>query len=391
MRLKFILLLCLLTFLRSQAQQLSKASTFSILTVDPSDELYTSFGHSALRLTDSIQKTDIVFNWGIFNFNTPNFYLKFASGKLDYMLAVESFQSFMVEMYERKTGVVAQNLNLTIIEKEKLLALIQKNYLPENRFYKYDFFYDNCSTRIRDIILTALNRQYSLELDINTTRFTYRELCDECVRNKPWIRLGIDLLLGMPSDQKADLFQAMYLPANLYSGFKKLYKNDKNPIVLNEVMILKNSAVEKRSDNRYPMIVLITIAFLFCFSLPWLGKFSPVLDGLFFSLIGLLGWLLLAMWFLSDHEVMHNNLNVLWAFPLHLFYFIIVNRKSWSRVYFIFSGSLALIVMICFPILPQEINTLIIPIILVLIIRSYSIAFKLDNRIRTYFISLKNV
>ena len=132
--------------------QFSNQSEISILTCAPGEELYSIFGHTAIRVRDSISNTDYVFNYGTFDFNTSNFYLKFMKGELNYFLSVTTFERFIREYEFQKRSIAEQHLNLTSNEKGSIIGALVNNSLPENREYHYHFFYDNCATRIRDII-----------------------------------------------------------------------------------------------------------------------------------------------------------------------------------------------------------------------------------------------
>ena len=172
----------------SLAQALSERASISLLTGSPGTELYSTFGHSAIRVHDPSTGMDIVFNYGTFDFNTPNFYLKFAQGKLNYKLSIETFEQFRAGFIYENRSVVEQKFNLTQTQKNLLFALLEQNYLPENRFYKYDFFFDNCATRIRDLMITAFGEdfQYQYPEEWKNSGLTFRNLIDMYLTNHHW-------------------------------------------------------------------------------------------------------------------------------------------------------------------------------------------------------------
>ena len=133
---------------------------FSLLTCSPGTEIYSLFGHTAIRYRNFTQNRDLVFNYGMFSFSTPNFIYRFVKGETDYQLGINTFESFETEYYFRGSKVYQQVLNLTDAEKLELEKLLFENYRPENRVYRYNYFYDNCTTRARDQIEKSGNSLY---------------------------------------------------------------------------------------------------------------------------------------------------------------------------------------------------------------------------------------
>ena len=215
---KIIKILCLLLVLSlsATAQQLSEKAFASLITCGPGSDFYTSFGHTALRICDSTQAVDLVFNYGTFDFSTPHFYAKFAKGILQYRLSVSDFASFMSEYAYEGRAVYEQKLLLSREELEKLLAALQLNYLPENRYYAYDFFLDNCATRVRDQIENALMNRAFYPQNTEMENISYRQLLHPAMDEElEWWKLGIDLVLGARCDRKVPTMQYMFLPFHL--------------------------------------------------------------------------------------------------------------------------------------------------------------------------------
>ena len=182
--------------------QLSEGSKISLLTCSSGEELYSVFGHSAIRVNDPDNKIDLVYNYGTFDFSTSYFYFKFAHGNLNYMLASGQFRYFLPGYVMENRSVKEQILNLSQKERQKLFDAIIVNSQPENRNYRYDFFYDNCATRIRDIVLKSIEGQYVIDKE-STHNMTMRQLYGQYLNKSLWTQFGIHLLLGM----KADVFQ----------------------------------------------------------------------------------------------------------------------------------------------------------------------------------------
>ena len=195
----------------------------SLLTCSPHEEIYSLYGHSALRWHDMRQSgldagSDIVFNWGIFNFNKPYFVLRFVFGLTDYELGPIPFQPFCSYYQQWGSSVTEQVLNLTNEEKMRLKAALAENLKPENRIYRYNYFYDNCSTRPRDIVEKCLNGklEYAQREDYTPS---YREMVSQCTRNHRWATFGNDMLLGIKSDFKTNMREQEFLPENLMYDF----------------------------------------------------------------------------------------------------------------------------------------------------------------------------
>src|SRR5688572_22545933 len=195
--------------------ELSSSAKVSVLTCTSGPDLYSLFGHSAIRFQDTIdgEWMDWVYNYGTFYF-TDDFYFKFAKGKLDYRLSKTCFHDFQHEYIETGRGITEQDLKFSREEKQRLFVLIEENYLPENREYRYDFFYDNCSTRIREIIKKASGDEVHFTY-VFPRQYTFREAIQNYLKYNQWGDFGIDLALGMPCDKIMENGDAMFLPDTL--------------------------------------------------------------------------------------------------------------------------------------------------------------------------------
>ncbi|MFO7596490.1 MAG: DUF4105 domain-containing protein, partial [Desulfocurvibacter africanus] len=218
----------------AQPLSLSGASSVSVLTMLPGGELYSAWGHTAIRITDPLAGLDVTFNYGTFDFDQPDFYLKFVRGQLDYELSAASFEQTLRAYRFLERAVIEQQLDLTLEQRNRLFGLLQANYLPENRAYRYDFFFDNCSTRPRDILENTLALHIgSDKADPNADSF--RRLLKAGLADKPWTEFGIDLVLGLPSDRIATPRERLFLPLELLTALDTLHIGDgmdKKPIVL---------------------------------------------------------------------------------------------------------------------------------------------------------------
>jgi hypothetical protein len=364
MRFRFLYLFCLFLSISLRgvyaqgALNFSDSTRISLLTCSAGNALYSTFGHSALRVYDPLSGIDAVFNWGIFDFDTPNFYWKFMRGQLLYQMGGQRFPDFYAEYAQLRRGVVETPLSLPLEAKRKLLRTISVNYLPENRKYKYDFFFDNCATRIRDVIERALPIQYA---DTTRTIKPLRRLLDEYLGNMPWSDFGIDLILGLPADQLGTFRYEMFLPD--YLGKNLPHARYQGQAIMEAEKRLLPADPLPKSKAPHPTVLLSILMALWVFtgflkSKRWVG----ILDRLFFTLIGLAGCLMLFLWFGTDHLATKDNLNVLWANPLY--FFALGSLRGKRRIWLWVIAGLCAFTLIFFPFSPQLFHPAIIPVLL---------------------------
>ncbi len=364
------------------AQSLSSQSTVSLLTGSPGNELYSTFGHSAIRVKDPASDLDIVFNYGTFDFSTPNFYLKFVQGKLLYILSVEPFESFHYSFQYQNRSVTEQVLNLDLMQKNRLYSMLLENYKPENRSYKYDFFFDNCATRIRDILGDALGDKlkYNYPREWQKGNITFRNLIDLYLGNLPWSDFGIDLALGVPTDHIAKPADFMFLPDFLSMALDSavLVKGDATiPLVLSKTEILGSVPVDNSSVD-VPLIFtwsLCVLSFMFTYLGVKKRHRHIWFDTLFFSLMGAIGWIVFLLWFATDHIATKTNLNLLWAIPLHLPLFLLWNvlPVRFRTTYIWITLVMNLVILALWKIFPQNFHAAFIPLILIMVMRYFFI------------------
>lgn len=311
----FFVLFTVNTF--SQVKKLSENAKITLLTCTSGNELYSVFGHSAIRVTDESLDLDVVFNYGTFDFNTPYFYLKFMNGNLDYALSAYDFDQFMRYYEMEKRGVEEGILELDSIQKEQLWEYLIWNLSPNNRNYRYDFFFDNCATRIRDIIFKAKQIDINNKLFTATDNRSFRDYIHSYVNEASWTGQGIDLLLGMKTDEKASVYQRAYLPDYLDS----LFVNSK--IIVNQTVLLKKGENDYYNDISIfsPNILAIIILILsICISLFEFTNrvYCKFYDIVLFTACSLLSMLFWYLWLFTKHDVCSVNINVMWASILYI-------------------------------------------------------------------------
>jgi Domain of unknown function (DUF4105) len=314
----------------------------SVLTCAAGEDIYTVWGHTAVRIIDSINHTDIVFNYGTFDFNEPNFLAKFIKGSLLYFVSANNYNDFIAEYKYEQRQVVEQVLKLSTTEKIKWYDALKINMLAGNRQYLYNFIEDNCTTRIKDGLFKNSAFQ---PVGINVPSFRAEVVKAPYQQGLPWIGLGIDLLLGAYSDQKPTDFQAAFLPALLHQQIA----NTRKLVVANNTLITVNQKITRSTTT--PFFILVVGLLIYLFASNWnslitqrLAKFFDIILLLAFSLGGAL---LFYMSFISKHTACYENYNIMWLHPLYLialiFYF--VKNKAIGKIGLIFFAStIALII-----------------------------------------------
>ena len=364
--------------LASQQQTVAQDSSrirVSLLTCTPGEELYSIFGHSAIRIIDSNNVTDYVYNYGTFNFDDEGFYLKFVRGKLLYYVSLERADDFIYNYMASGRGITEQLLNLSAEEKITVQKALNENLKEENKYYKYDFFLDNCTTRLRDIITNNKNPKPVLPavMPVNTRfRQAIHAYLDK--GGQYWSKLGIDILLGAPTDKIMTAAEQEFLPDNLMSALD----SSKNVKIIASKTNLYEIGGQKNEDNLFTPMLCFSLLFLMIFLISLSkSKFSTIFligfDHVFFFIIGLLGILLILMWVATDHTMTKNNFNLIWALPTHtLASFFITSNKNYAKRYFLFTMILMIALLISWLLLPQEMNNSLLPIVLLIFYRSYA-------------------
>jgi len=361
-----------------EAQKLSERATISVITCGPHHDVsFLGFGHSAFRVNDPQTGIDYAFNYGIFDFDRPDFVVNFALGNNIYMLGVQDFPRFQDSYIEDNRYIHEQVLNLTLEQKQKVFDYLVWNAAPENREYPYDYFYDNCATKIRDVAVKSLGSDVSFDGSYITTNYSIRELTDFYLKPFPWLDLGIDVCLGLPMDKKATPYEYMFLPDYVESGFDHaVVKSDSalTPLVKEKIIIYSEQPEESSFSFTHPLLVfglLLLLTLVLCVKDFYKKKLSNWFDVILFGLTGLIGVLLLLLWFFTDHKAAAYNFNLLWALPTHVVAVVaFIGKKRWLINYFLAVFLLEAIVLLFWWALPQQLNTSLIPVVIILLLRA---------------------
>ncbi len=382
---KLILFLAIITGIvtHTTAQEiprivLSDSAKISLLTNAPWDEaVYSLFGHTSMRVSDPARGVDLAFNFGLFNMSKSNFIFLFMKGETDYMVAPIPYDAYYQEYKERGVGIIEQEFNLTQEEKQSVFNALLINCLPENREYRYNYFYDNCSTRPRDIFEKYINGK--IEYTPTNKDQTYRDLVIECTSTRQWFRFGINLVIGADADKVITDRQKDFLPRylmNAYEGATITGDSIPRNLVLSTTTLLdpKPFSEDFPVTPLYAGIILLLITLLISYvaykkQMSVLGK---VFDTILFLVAGIAGCIIFFLMFFSVHPCTNPNWNIIWLNPLQLIVALLFFVKSLTKYlsYYHFINFVALLAfLLAWCLIPQQLEIAFIPCILSIMIR----------------------
>ncbi len=338
------------TLCQPVSAQLSDSAQVSLITIAPGKAVYSLWGHSAVRVFDPIYDLDVVFNYGTFDFgNTLLFLARFAYGRLDYMLTTQSYPAFIDEAwYAENRQVVEQVLDLTESERDSLFSYLYRNASPENRVYRYDYFYDNCSTRIRDALETVLGDStlFNVPPSDGSPGLSYRKLVQHFTQSTPILDLLLNIALGLPTDAAPTARGRLFLPDELMRALDQTTidrKGNRKDLVSVKRVVYGPGAPAGAS------IPVVPIAWLVC-GLGVVLAMRPhrlwhYVDAVLLTVVSIAGLLLIFLWFVSLHDAAGPNLQLAWAWPTHAYFaWAIMHgiRRAWHRHYFLLAAAITL-------------------------------------------------
>ncbi|WP_321330675.1 DUF4105 domain-containing protein [uncultured Bacteroides sp.] len=356
----------------------------SLLTCSPGNEIYSLFGHTAIRYKDISTGADIVFNYGMFSFNTPNFIWRFIKGETDYQLGATDYNQFAEEYEYYERGVSQQMLNLSAKEKEKLFTLLKINYYPENRVYRYNFLFDNCATRPRDKIEDCINGEIYYNNQKEKAQ-SFRDIIHEYTKQHLWERFGIDFCLGSKADKPITPRQKMFIPDYLQQSFASANIIDKNgntrKLVVKTTSLIPNHA-ELFDNNRFHLFTPLQtslLLFIITGGITIYGlKKKKILWGvdlLLFFLAGIAGCIIAFLACCSEHPAVSPNYLLFIFHPLHLLFlpFILYEaKKKRMSAYHLLNFMVLTLFILLWAVIPQRFDLAVLPLALSLLIRSAS-------------------
>ena len=324
----------------------------SLLTCQPHDEVYSLYGHTAIRLQDHRKKGfDYAFNYGVFNFKAPFFVARFVFGLTDYELGAYPYSLFLQEYQHFGSMVTEQVLNLTPEEKARLYAALMENIRPENSVYRYNYFYNNCTTKARDIIEQCISGkiEYAERKDYAPT---YRDMVHDMTQNNPWSRWGNDLLLGIKADQATDQRQQEFLPNNLLYDFDhaQIYSSGQYRPLVKERRTPVQPGVQTVQQG-FPLsptacaLILLAICIILTIVQYKTKRIFRLWSVLMMFVDGAIGLVLFLMLF-SQHPTVNLNLQLIFFNPIHLVFLWPVLRGKPARYYWLLIPILGVLFLI---------------------------------------------
>lgn len=392
LKLRVLTLLCILVFSitctqKSYSQQnikLSDNAQISLLTNDPWDEeIYALFGHTAIRVNDPNTGLDVAFNYGVFDFDSPNFIYRFVKGQTDYWISPFRFKDYIYSYRLRGVGVTEQILNLNQEEKQSIFDALVINSLPENRTYRYNYFYDNCSTRPRDIIINNIDGK--VEYISNKKKESYRDVLHDHLKNHQWILFGIDLVIGSDADLFITELQKDFLPANLKLSFqsaqiKTSSSAERNLVSDTQTLSLPSVKNEEYKDNLFLspinvgiLLLLVTTSISYLSLIKKNRLIGRLYDTALFCVAGIIGCIIFFLMFFSVHPCTSSNWNIVWLNPILLlfaFIFFIKPRFKYTYYFHLINFVILTLFFLLWYLIPQQLNLAFIPYIVSLWMRS---------------------
>ncbi len=346
----------------------------SLVTCGPGEEVWETFGHTAIRVTDSVRGTDNVYNYGTFAF-ADDFLIKFVRGKLLYSLSYYPYINFIPEYVEAHRSVEEQVLLLDGRQKQQLYEFLQWNAQEENRYYKYDFFFDNCATRIRDVFPKGLGKDFHFASVLPAGHpLSYRNIINQYFYRVHWQRFGVNILLGSRIDKIMTNEEIMFLPDFLRDGVTRANLAGK-PVSTSPELVIPGAKPEPAGINE-PLIVMIMVAVLTIagLSMPKLGRLGNLMSRLLLLVTGFIGCFILVMWFGTDHQACQNNFNLLWALPTNIF----IAFASWKRKerYVLIAAFLVMVSLVLHLLKIQEMPLLELSPLLVALLAVYGMIYR---------------
>jgi hypothetical protein len=330
-------------------------TTISILTLEPGDEVYTVFGHTAIRISSQSGKIDKVYNFGTFDFSDPYFYLKFIRGNLRYFLSVDDYSTFIRHSLAEQRSMYEQVLALSENEKLNLYLRLENCYHSPERFYTYDFFHDNCATRVRDAIFST---RQSMVYDTSQYRHkTFRQLLEPYIADKYWLNLGINLALGREADKIASTAETMFLPAYIRDLLSKTGVVEREQTLIDASSFGKKHGALSRVS---PWIIVVVLTGLSLWRRTRNIAFYTVL-----SAIGFIGMVILILEFVSENTAFSDNLNAYWTIPSLMIVFL--RKKPHSEILVTAYLVVLTLMLLMWNHLPQAFSVTFIPWVLVII------------------------
>ena len=378
---------------QNQPIKLSDEAKISVITFGPyQGELWSAFGHNGIRVFDPLLDIDWMYDWGRFDFEQTNFFWNFARGKMLYSIGrTQKYPNVKSYYIKQNRSIKEQVLNLSQAENQAFFNYLEHNNLPANRTYLYNYVYNNCATKIRDIIQEVVPAAV-LDLSFKVPKKSVRDLMDDYLFDQPWGDFIIDVALADPIDDEATAITYLFLPDYVHMALEGgSIENimDTLPLVKDSITInvMKNKKRSQRTFTPFNTFVILFFIIGYVTNKNFKNKKrTHWIDLFLFSIVGLFGWWFVFLWGATSHLSMYNW-NLLWALPIHLPLIFFLNHPRWrkplSRAYR-FIGLLNLLLLLFWALIPQPLHMALIPLILTLVLRSFYISYDLNKTPRQF-------
>jgi hypothetical protein len=369
----FIFIIAVFAFPLQAQERLSESARISILTISPwTKEVYARFGHTGVWVRDDSLGINKVFDYGMFDMSAPNFIFNFVRGHTDYYVAYRPFERFIAQYMWQGVEVVEQLLNLTQEEKQNLYDAMYINALPENRVYRYNFFFDNCVTRPRDLLEKYVQGMIYPE---DTRVQTFRDLIHECVSPYPWLQFGIDLVIGNEADIPITLREKMFLPVYFMNALAEtvvVRDGISSPLVAETNVILQvdYERNRRREQSIFSPLVTAFVILFFAFAISLIQRKNrkaivpKIFDSMLFFAAGTAGLVVFFLMFFSEHPATNPNWNLVWINPLALLFSVLFWIKALRKIVFCYHFSnfaVLTLFLLMWWLIPQQLHLATLP------------------------------
>lgn len=377
-----ILSICIIcgisTTYAEEQRLLSDSATVSLLTCSPGTEIYELFGHSGIRVFDKEKNIDVTFNYGLFDFNQDDFIYRFVRGKTDYEVGVTSTDYFLHTYIERGSGVMESVLNLSQSEKESIWLYLMENIQPENKTYRYNFIFNNCATKLRDIIDQNVSGVKSYP-DVSGS-LSFREAVGLYTKTSPWSQFGFDICLGRGMDRDATTYEKMFLPEILGNTINQstVMVGDSTFNLVSQINTINENTLENPAPFLSPLalgIILCVLVLLLSLYGLWKKLDLRWFDAIIFSINGLFGCLVLFLILFSKHPFTFANFNIIWLNPLFfcpLLFAIFKRLQKYEFIYYAIVSIVLVLFLFGSNMLSQEFNDAVYPFTIIFLLRALS-------------------
>lgn len=378
---RFFHFLLFLVWTLAMSAQRQDSIRVSLLTCSPGQEVYSLYGHTAIRCENLHTGSDVVFNYGVFSFDQPNFIWRFVLGECDYMVIPIPWKYFWPEYSERGSSITAQVLNLNSDEAARLYDMLSTNCQPENRVYRYNFLYSNCTTMVRNMVERCVDGHVVYADTI--PHYTYRQILHQYAAVQPWAQEGDDLLLGADVDTlltpRAAMFAPEYMMRYAASAVIRNDNNDTRPLISHTETILQKREVHPEEVFPLDPVPAFLCLLLFCLLILGLERLVNrqiwIWDVLLLLAQGVAGALLFFMFFFSQHPGVSSNWLIALLHPVALLGIPVVVKAALRRrktLWHAFNLTILALFLVFSPWIPQDFGNIVVPLALALMTRPIS-------------------